>query len=338
MQRSNERFVERLPLVLSRPAYGYALTTLLCLTGLLLRILVQPVVPIGYPALSFFPAVMLACFLFGLGPGVYAAVLCGFLSWYVFLPPAGSWLIDPGVVLALCFYALVVTIALTVIWLLQRANFHLAVERERSAALARNRELLFHELQHRVSNNLQVVAAMLALQRRHVDDEMARRALDDASNRMALVGKISRALYDPSGAGQALRPFLTMLARDIMAASGRDDIAITVGVPDAFRLDPNVAVPLALIFAEAVSNAVEHGFAGRGGAIAVRMDRRDDRLSLHVLDDGGGLAPGFRIGEGGSLGLKMATALATQIGGRFTLEPGPGGGAEARLDFPAQRP
>ena len=73
------------------------------------------------------------------------------------------------------------------------------------ALLADNRELLFRELQHRVSNNLQVAAAMLGLQRRHIDHDAARRALDDASSRLALIGRISRALYDPSGAGNDMR-------------------------------------------------------------------------------------------------------------------------------------
>src|SRR3546814_6329176 len=101
--------------------------------------------------------------------------------------------LHPGVLVALGFYGAVVVVGIALINLLQKANFKLAVERERSRALAENRELLFHELQHRVSNNLQVVAAMLSLQRRHVDHDVARRALDDASARLALVGRISRA-------------------------------------------------------------------------------------------------------------------------------------------------
>ena len=38
MQRRNERFVERLPLVLPRPVYGYALSLLLCMLAWLARV------------------------------------------------------------------------------------------------------------------------------------------------------------------------------------------------------------------------------------------------------------------------------------------------------------
>jgi len=333
VQRGNERFVERLPLVLDRPLYAYVLTTIFCVSALLLRIAADPLLPVGYPFVTFFPAVILASFLFGVRPGIFAGLLCGIISWYVFIPPHNGFAINPAVVVAMLFYSGVVVVDIALIHFMQRANFNLAVERERSRTLANNRELLFQELQHRVSNNLQVVAAMLSLQRRHVDHEVARRALDDASERLALVGRISRALYDPSGAGQDMHGFLTELTTDIMDASGRQDVALTVAVPVGLRLDPNITVPLALVVAESVSNAIEHGLPDRAGHIHVSLAQADGALALEVADDGHGLTPG---GDGGqSLGLRIAHALAAQLGGRFALSAAPQGGAIARLDLPA---
>jgi two-component sensor histidine kinase len=335
MQRRNERFVERLPLVLDRPVYGYAISLVFCTLALLLRYAAEPLLPTGYPFVTFFPAVILSSFLFGVRPGIFAALLCGLLSWYVFIPPYHVFAINPGVVVAMLFYTGVVSIDILLIHFMQRANFHLAVERERNRTLAENRELLFHELQHRVSNNLQVVAAMLALQRRHVDHDVARRALDDASGRLALVGRISRALYDPSGAGQDMRAFLSTLTADIVEASGRRDVAVVVEAPSGLQLDPNVTVPLALIVAEAVSNAIEHGLPDCAGSIRVQLESDGGDICLQIADDGRGVAPDFQIGqEHPSLGLRIANALAAQLGGRFALLPGEGRGAVARLDLP----
>lgn len=337
MQRRNERFVERLPLVLGRPWHGYVLTALLCLGALLLRFSAEQILPVGYPFVSFFPAVILASFLFGVRPGIFAALLCGLLSWYFFIPPRMTFTFNPGVAMAMAFYGIVVLVDILLIHFMQRANFNLAVERERSRTLAENRELLFHELQHRVSNNLQVVAAMLSLQRRHVDHDVARRALDDASGRLALVGKISRALYDPLGQGQDIKAFLTMLAGDVVEASGRTDIALQISVPDNLPLQPTVAVPLALIVAEAVSNAIEHGLPDRAGTVAVRLDRSaEGAIALRIADDGLGMAPDFTEQAGSRLGLRIATALAGQLGGQFALEAGATGGVTVRLDLPAQ--
>lgn len=77
-----------------------------------------------------------------------------------------------------------------------------------SARLAATRELLFRELQHRVSNNLQMVAALLTVQRRKIADPEAKLALDEASRRLGVIGRISRQLYDPTGAGKDLPAFL----------------------------------------------------------------------------------------------------------------------------------
>lgn len=334
MQWRNERFVERLPLTLGPPWLSYAFTTFFCLVAVGLRLAAQPLLPIGYPFVSFFPAVILASFLFGIRPGIYAAILCGLLSWYLFVSPDRSFTFNPGVAIALSFYIGVVTIDIALIHFMQRANFHLAVERERSGQLAENRELLFHELQHRVSNNLQVVAALLALQRRNIDDEAARKALDEASARLALVGKISRALYDPAGPGLTIDAFLRSLTEDVMEASGRKDIILSIDVAEGLAIDPNATVPMALILAEMLSNAIEHGFPDRGGTIDLSLRCAGDRLSLAIADDGKGLAAGFRLADSRSLGLRIASALAAQLNGAFTLEGRPEGGTLARLDLP----
>ncbi|WP_313809271.1 sensor histidine kinase [Sphingobium sp.] len=336
MQRKNERFVERLPLVLRRPWQAYFLTTALCLIALAVRSIAEIAMPLGYPFVSFFPAVILSSFLFGVRPGIYAGLFCGLLSWYFFIPPRMAFAFNPGVALALGFYGVVVAVDIALIHFMQRANFNLGVERERSRILAENRELLFHELQHRVSNNLQVVAAMLSLQRRHVDHDMARRALDDASARLALVGRISRALYNPSGEGQNIRAFLATLTADVMEASGRDDIAITVEAPEDLILEPDIAVPLALIVTEAVNNAIEHGLPHRGGSIQVGLDRSGEGIVLRVIDDGKGISSDFDISGSQSLGLRISNALAAQLSGRFSLQPAAQGGAIARLDLPAR--
>ncbi|KKW92203.1 MULTISPECIES: sensor histidine kinase [Sphingobium] len=336
MQRRNERFVERLPLVLRRPWQAYFLTTCLCLTALAIRSAAEIAMPMGYPFVSFFPAVILSSFLFGVRPGIYAGLLCGLLSWYFFIPPRMGFSFQPSVILALAFYGAVVAIDVALIHFLQKANFNLAVERERSRVLAENRELLFHELQHRVSNNLQVVAAMLSLQRRHVDHDLARRALDDASARLALVGRISRALYNPSGEGQNIRAFLTTLTADVVEASGRGDISMAVEAPEDLILQPDVAVPLALIVTEAVSNAIEHGLPHRGGSIHVGLDASEEGIALHITDDGNGISSDFDHNGATNLGLRISNALAGQLNGRFSLKPSAQGGAIARLDLPAR--
>jgi two-component sensor histidine kinase len=342
MQPVGPRFLEQLPLLTERRPLAYAVAILLSTGAYLVRLALDPVFPPGFPFLTFFPAVILCAFLLGRGPGSLAALICGVLAWYFFIPPFDSFSLGTGTSVALLFYLGVVTVDIALIDLMQRANARLQSERERSrelaersSRLAERNELLFRELQHRVSNNIQMVGAVLSLQKRHISDAAARQALDDAAAKLQLIGRIQRQLYDLEGGQVALDTFLRELADDLLAANDTSGITCRVEAEAGFLLDPDAAIPLALIMAESVANAIEHGFAGRNeGQIDVVLQRREDELELSVQDDGVGLPDGFDASTATSLGLKIANSLARQLGGRFAVGPAPGTGTCTTLTIP----
>ncbi len=316
---------------------GYALSTLIVAIATLLRAIAEQWMPLGYPYVGFFPAVILSCFLFGRGPGAYTGLLCGLIAWFRFIPPPYSLKFDAAVATSLTFYAMVVALNVAVIHWMQRSTARLVEERERNRRLAENRETLFRELQHRVSNNIQMVASLLSLQRREIADPDAQTALDEAARRLGTIGRLHRQLHDPKGGLLGLAPFLDQICRDLLDAAARDDLACTVEVDPTLVLDPDRAIAVALIVAEAVSNAIEHGFATRrGGTIRVALDRAapGGRATLLITDNGVGLPDGFALEPGISLGLGIAATLARQIGGEFRLARGAAGGTEARLVLP----
>lgn len=283
--------------------------------------------PPGFPFLTFFPAVILVSVLLGARYGAAAAAVSGVLAWYYFIPPGKSFNLDVGSLTAMCFYALVVVTEVLIIHWLQRANGHLAEERERSTALARTSALLFDELQHRVSNNLQAVAGLLALQRRRLADPQAAAALAEASQRVALIGRISRRLYDTDENGKGLSAFLTALLDDVVEANGRSDIARRVNCPPDLRLSTEQSLPVALVVAESIVNAIEHGLPDHlAPAIAIEVLAADRQLRISVIDNGGTLPADFSAEATNSLGLSIATMLARQTGGSYTVT----GGAETR--------
>jgi two-component sensor histidine kinase len=315
------RWIEQLPVARQRPVLGS--TTMLAIVAVawLLRDIADPLLPPGFPYVTFFPAVIVTSFLFGVRLGSVSALLCGLLAWYFFIPPAGFELTS-GTAFALAFYVFVVATDLALVHWMQAANRRLAAEREVNRSLADTRELLFRELQHRVSNNLQVAAGLLTMQKRQLTDASERTALDEAAGRLALIGRISRQLYDPSGSAQPLVPFLTELCMSVVDASGRHDVTIITTGDDRLRLAPDAAIPTALIVTEAVSNALEHGFAeGKGGRIVVGVALGPDggpQVTIH--DDGRGVPADFNAESSTSLGLRIATTLARGQGGRFSLE------------------
>ena len=319
-------FFQRLPLFADRPIAAIAATLALIAFAYLIRRVIDPILPIGFPYATFFPAVVAAAVLFGMRAGVVAAIAGGALAWYFFIPPFGSFAVTPVTIAAMALYTFVVVTQIALVELLTAANRRLAKERTTTG-------LLFRELQHRVSNNLQMVAALLTLQKRGVADPAAHGALDEAARRLGVIGRISRQLHDPEGANLELRAFLEQLCADVVEANGRTGVTLDIDAPADIRLEPDAAIPMALIVAEAVANAIEHGFAGRAsGRITVRV-RSDARgVEVSIRDDGHGLPAGFSLESSPSLGLGIATMLAKQLKGRFELVGG--GGTEARLSIP----
>lgn len=328
------RWTERLPVARDRPILGLLATIAIVAVAWAARTMADPLLPPGFPYVTFFPAVIVTSFLFGTRLGSVSAILCGLLAWYFFIPPHHSFVLTGATGFALVFYVFVVATDLPLVHWMQTANRQLARERERSQSLALTRELLFRELQHRVSNNLQVAAGLLSMQKRRLADADAKAALDEASGRISLIGRISRQLYDTSGAAQPLLSFLGVLCRDVIEASGRDDLTLTMQGDERLLLQPDAAVPTALVVAEAVANAIEHGFAGeRTGRIVVSVTGDDENgLSVTIDDDGHGLVESFDVSQSTSLGLQIATSLARGHGGGFALERR--GGTRATLTLP----
>lgn len=325
----------RLPLASDRPLIGHGMAVLLTLLALLLREGLQDILPPGFPYLTFFPAVIVSAFFFGLWPGVTASVLSGLAAWYFYIPPEHSFALGYASAIALAFFVFIVTVDISLVHWMQQANKALLEERQRSLELAETRTLLFQELQHRVGNNLQMVGSLIALQKRRVEDEQARALLDDAANRVAAIGRVQRSLYRPHGEQLGLREFVDQVCRDAITSLGREDIAYRIGGDAEARLHPDKAIPTALVITEALNNAVEHGFGPeRGGVIDLDVRLEPELVAITIKDDGAGLPAEFDLDRSNSLGLRLSTTLARSMGGKFTLANRPEGrGTLARLEI-----
>jgi two-component system, sensor histidine kinase PdtaS len=320
------------------PFYCWSFALAAFLASLVLRFALAEQLPAGFPFLTFFPAVIVTAFLCGLWPGTAVAVASGLAAWWFFIPPSNSFKLDGPAALALLFYAFIVAVDIVVIHVMNVSLGRLRTERERSQNLADSREIMFQELQHRISNNLLVVSALMNLQKASLKDEDARRVIEEAAARLALIGKIHRQLHDPSGQSVEFGAFLKELCHDVIEASGASASIVCLVRADAIVLPAERTVPVALIVTELVSNALEHAFAVRAkGTITIDLTRDDDLVSLTIEDDGAGLAAGFDLSSTRSLGLRIVKALTQQLGGAFamaTTEAGRATGTACRLRFP----
>jgi two-component sensor histidine kinase len=77
-------------------------------------------------------------------------------------------------------------------------------------------------------------------------------------------------------------------------------------------------VPFGLLLNELICNALKHAFPqGRKGTITIALHRSGTNVCFTLQDDGLGLPAGFNASSGPSMGLKVVTSLAHQLGGEL---------------------
>jgi two-component sensor histidine kinase/CheY-like chemotaxis protein len=204
---------------------------------------------------------------------------------------------------------------------------------ETRRALEQNRDLLTQELYHRLHNNLQLVVGLVGFTARAIADLDARAKLEDLGRRVQSLSLLQERLYRGGDFRQVdFAGFLRQLAEDLVALDSRG-AAATVEAGEA-RLPVDLAVPLALVANELVTNALKHGaFQGAGIAIAFRYGQ-DGACILEVAND---IAPPPRSESPDGLGMRLIHRLAQQVGGTIELAE-EGGRRRCRLTVRARAP
>jgi two-component sensor histidine kinase len=155
-------------------------------------------------------------------------------------------------------------------------------------ALAQKGALL-HEIDHRVKNNLQLIASLILLQSRRTQDEAARAALKTVLERVTAVATVHRRLFQDDPLSFEVADFVRDLTADLAAAAGRDDLQIALEL-DPVSIPASSAAAFALVVNELLGNALKHAFpAGRPGRVTVTLAVRGDSCVLSVVDDGVGM-------------------------------------------------
>ncbi len=200
-------------------------------------------------------------------------------------------------------------------------------------ALAENR-VLFHEVHHRVKNNLQVVMSLVQLL--PGSDEAKQEMLRRISAMAALHERIYRSnrISDVE-----LSNYLQQLCASLREIYG-GQTTLTCDVP-ALEVSAEVALPLGLIASEAISNAFKHAFdEGQPGRIDLVVSAESpSQARLVVRDNGKGRGESGTGGTG--IGLRLIESLARRIGASLSYDQGatdpPSQGTALSIVFPLLR-
>ena len=181
----------------------------------------------------------------------------------------------------------------------------------------KDREALTQEVDHRVKNNLQVIASLINMQLRKLAPGDARDALLQTRTRVLAIAFAQQQLHRAKDYTQLrFADYLRDLIEHVRHAIGGalERVAVELAIDDV-PLGIDRAMPCALVINELILHAVEQGFAGdRRGTIRVELTTLDGGLiRLALRHDGAGLPPDFDIQRAESMGLQLVCTLAEQL-------------------------
>ena len=173
------------------------------------------------------------------------------------------------------------------------------------------------EVNHRVANQLQLIAALISAEERSISDPMTLDVLERTRQRIVAVGAVHRQLYAGGRSEVDLGEYLEDLGEQL-ARSCSPHRRIVVNA-ETVPVNGKIATAFGILVTELVTNACKHAYAaGDPGDIHVGLRRIARGAYQLVVEDGGaGLGSG---GRGAGLGSRLINATVAKLAAVATWE------------------
>ena len=189
--------------------------------------------------------------------------------------------------------------------------------------------LLIAESNHRIANNLSLVAGIVRQQSKEVlkfgrtlTPHEASQLLNEVGQRIDMVGRFHRMLAQPTQDNIVdLGGYLHDVAASAIASMSSEGFVRLEPIPsDHCEIHTSQAMVVGLIVGELVTNSVKYAHPARvKGVIKLTCRKLRGATVIRLEDDGVGLPDGFDPATGGGLGLRMTRLLAQQLRGQLTF-------------------
>lgn len=287
----------------------YALAVALVAVGFALRLALEPLFGESHTHTVFYPVVILAAYFLGARPAWLATLLSASIAYWCFARPQFQWKADFADIAPAVFFIFTAAVSIYFIDGMARALTQLGRAQARAEDLARSHAALFRELNERVTNHMQLVAALLQLQARDERDPKLAAAFGDASARTMI---ISRAHRQAAGENERLLDFDTF-ARQLLdiAVAARSGPPVRVEIEAHGAVLPlDQATSVAVVLLECLNAQLA---AGSDGVVRVGLigGAQNNLLRVNQPHDGG------QPLNGGGAHRRVIEAMVEQLGGRL---------------------
>ncbi|ARQ01682.1 sensor histidine kinase [Pseudorhodoplanes sinuspersici] len=190
-------------------------------------------------------------------------------------------------------------------------------EMEKVVASEQSKTLLLQEVAHRTKNNLAMLSAMVRLQARSLGPETSN-AMEKTSQRIQTMAEVyDHLMLREQTKTVDLKEYIGDIVRRLMVFGGDKSVAVRCELDEAYA-HSEVAVPIAIIINELVTNSIKYGFPDdQPGQILITL-HADHELVLSVSDNGVGMPGSEHVRKG--VGSKVVELLAQQLNGALVYE------------------
>ena len=211
---------------------------------------------------------------------------------------------------------------------------HDVSQREAFELQLRDKDMLLREIQHRVKNNLQLIAALMRIEARNARGRIDTAPFDRLAGRIDAIQLLYRTLSDDGLSDEVdLGVYLSQIASSVLRSHGVEGISLDLKV-DAYPVSVNVAMPTGLVVNELLTNALKYAFVGRdGGTITVHSQTDGEGCRVMVSDDGVGLPADTYWPSAGKLSSLIVQSLRANAKADLQVESSPGQGMRVTIRF-----
>jgi len=188
--------------------------------------------------------------------------------------------------------------------------------------LLNEKEIILHEVHHRIKNNMNTIAGLLYLQSVSIENEQASAALKDAHNRvlsmMLIYDKLFRSAdFHSIFTGNYLRELISGIS-STFPDSG--NVKIETKIDDCI-MNSNALVPVGIIINELITNSFKYAFPVSGnGLIEISFLKSGEKSYVIIYKDNGiGVPESIVIGESKGFGLNLVYLLTKQMNGTIDI-------------------
>ncbi len=198
---------------------------------------------------------------------------------------------------------------------------HMIMERETTSheatSLTSRMPSASDEVNHRVANQLQLIAALISAEARTIVDAGTLEVLERTRQRIVAAGAVHRQLYVGSRSEVDLGEYLEDLAKQLSRTCGpQRQVEIDA---DTVPVTADVATAFGILATELVTNACKHAYgAAEPGDIFVLLHRRPDGAYRFTVEDRG--SGDGRPGRQAGLGSRLIHATVAKLGATAVWE------------------